>query len=146
MKRWVCELLFWRRGTLVYIGKKVTAPNGHYPTFQHPLVALFQVPTTQLLQPLKIQQCGGAKLPSCSTRSKVGRATFAFQTWSHSPLHSASEISSNRSIERLGFMLISVFQFFILQNWFCLQQYKTHAMRKVVKWADPFWPYRPKVE
>jgi len=79
-------------------------------------VTLFQVPTAQLLQPPKIQQCGGVELPSCAAQFKVGKPTSAFQTWSHSPLHPAFEISSNISIERLGFMLISVFQFFILQN------------------------------
>jgi len=76
-------------------------------------VARFQVPTAQLLQPPKIQQSGGAELPSRATRSKVGRAALAFQTWSHSPLHSTSVISSNRSIERLGFIFIFVFLFYL---------------------------------
>ena len=100
-----CEMHFLKEGNPCLYRGKSNSPKWPLPTFQQPLVALFQVPTAQLLQPPKIQQCGGAKLPSRAARSKVGRATFAFQTWSHSPLHSASEISSNRSIERLGFSM-----------------------------------------
>ena len=100
-----CEMRFLKEGNPCLYREKSNNPKRPLPTFQQPLVALFQVPTVQLLQPPKIQQCGGAELPSRVARSKVGRATFAFQTWSHSPLHSAYEISSNRSIERLGFSM-----------------------------------------
>ena len=137
-------MLFWMRGTLVYIGKKCNSPKRPQPTFQQ---SLRYHSKFQLHNFFNLRKSSNVEVRNFQVvwhNPRWGGQCFAFQTWSL--LHSASEISSNRSIERLGFMLISVFQFFILQNWFCLQQYKTHAMRKVVKWADPFWPYRPKVE
>jgi len=86
---------FLNEGNPCLYRKKCNSPKRSQPTFQQSLVALLQVSAAQLLQPPKIQQCGGAQLPSRVARSKVGRATFAFQTWRHSPLHSASKISSN---------------------------------------------------
>ena len=123
---------FLNEGNPCLYREKGNSPKRPQPTFQQSLTTLLQVPAAQLPQPPKIQQCGCAQLSSRAARSKVGRATLAFQTWSRSPLHSASEISSNRSIERLGFMLISIFQFFILQNWFCLQHFSLSHLKFIV--------------
>ena len=45
--RWEAKnVCFWKRETLVYIGKKITFPKLPQPTF-HPLATLLHVPTAQ---------------------------------------------------------------------------------------------------
>ena len=104
MKLWECELHFLKRGTLVYIGKKVTAPNGHYPRS-----------SSHWWRDSRFQRHSFFNLrkssKSCGT-IEGGEGNVSFSNLESFSASLYFVISSNRSIERLGFF-ISVFLFYL---------------------------------
>ena len=95
---------FLKRGTLVYIGKKVTAPNGHYPRS-----------SSHWWRDSRFQRHSFFNLrkssKSCGT-IEGGEGNVSFSNLESFSASLYFVISSNRSIERLGFF-ISVFLFYL---------------------------------
>ena len=113
-RRWrdVWERCLLNEGNPCFYRENGSSPNGHNPRSSSHWWRDFRFQRHHFFNLRKSSKGEAQNFQVVRHDPRWGWQRLAFQTWSHSPLRSASVISSNRTIERLGFF-ISVFLFYL---------------------------------